>query len=125
MTETNTAEQARAVIKEYVDACNEGDVSRLRAIFHEQAVMSGYMMDDFLIGSAEPFFQAVASPPPEAPPNPGNYKGEITEVDVAGEIATITLKEVGFMGLNFTNYFHLVKVDDTWLIVSKTFNSEM
>ena len=125
MSNNNETANARAVIEEYISACNEGDVDRLKVIFHEQAVMSGYMMGEFLIGSAEPFFQAVASPPPEAPPNEGNYKGEITEVDVSGEIAAVTLKEVGFMGLNFTNYFHLVKVDDTWLIVSKTFNSEM
>jgi hypothetical protein len=83
------------------------------------------MMVDFLIGSPEPFFQAIASPPPEAPTNAGNYKGEITEVDVSAEIATVAVKEVGLMGLNFTNYFHLVKVGDKRLIVSKTFNSEM
>ena len=49
----------------------------------------------------------------------------MTELDVSWEIATVSLKEVGFMGLNFTHYFYLVKVDDAWLIVSKTFSSEM
>ena len=44
MTQDNEASAARAVIEEYVAACNEGNVGRLRAIFHEQAMMSGYMM---------------------------------------------------------------------------------
>ncbi len=125
MSETNATEKARAVIEEYVDACNEGNVGRLRAIFHEQALMSGYMMGDYIMGSPEPFFQAVENPPPEAPPTAGNYKGEITSVEVSGPVANVTLKEAGFMGVNFTDYFHLAKVNDKWLIVSKTFNPEV
>lgn len=118
------ADQARAVIEEYVAACNAGSVERLKAIFHENALMSGYMMGDYLMGSAEPFFQAVANPPPEAPPTAGNYKAEITSVEVSGPVASITLKEAGFMGVNFTDYFHLAKVDGEWKIISKTFNPE-
>ncbi len=124
MSETNEASEARAVIEEYVNACNEGSVERLKAIFHEQALMSGYMMGDYLMGSPEPFFQAVENPPPQAPPTAGNYKGEITSVEISGPVASVTLKEAGFMGMNFTDYFHLAKVDGNWLIVSKTFNPE-
>ena len=124
MSETNEAAEARAVIEEYIDACSTGSVERLRAIFHEQALMSGYMMGEYMMGSPEPFFQAVDNPPPEAPPTSSNYKGEITSVEVSGAVASITLKEVGFMGMNFTDYFHLAKVDGNWKIISKTFNPE-
>jgi Putative lumazine-binding len=124
MSETSEAAEARAVIEEYVDACAAGSVARLQAIFHEQALMSGYMMGDYIMGSPEPFFQAVASPPPQAPPTTGNYTGEITSVEVSGAVASVTLKEAGFMGMNFTDYFHLAKVDGNWLIISKTFNPE-
>jgi hypothetical protein len=113
MNDTTESTQARAVIEEYVNACNAGSVDRLKAIFHENALMSGYMMGEYIMGSAEPFFQFVANPPADAPPTAGNYKGEITAVEVSG-----------FMGMNFTDYFHLAKVNGKWLIISKTFNPE-
>ncbi|MFT5350858.1 MAG: hypothetical protein ACI909_001554 [Planctomycetota bacterium] len=124
MAETNDAAGARATIEEYVDACNDGSVERLKAIFHEQALMSGYMMGQYLMGSPEPFFQVVKNPPPQATPTAGNYKGEITSVEISGPVASVTLKETGFMGMNFTDYFHLARIEDKWLIISKTFNPE-
>ncbi len=124
MSQIREADQARTVIQEYVDACAAGSVERLRAIFHENALMSGYMMGEYLMGSPEPFFQAVENPPPGVPSG-GDYKGQITAVDISGPVASITLKETGFMGINFTDYFHLAKVNDEWKIISKTFNPEM
>ena len=95
--------------------------TRLRAIFHDNALMSGYMMGEYLMGSPEPFFQAVENPPPGAGTS-GAYQAEITSVEVSGPVASITLKEAGFMGVNFTDYFHLAKVNNEWKIISKTFN---
>ena len=124
MNQTHETENARAVIQEYVAACAAGSAQRLRAIFHENALMSGYMMGEYLMGSPEPFFRAVENPPPGAEEG-GGYKAEITSVEVSGPVASITLKEAGFMGLNFTDYFHLAKIGDEWKIISKTFNPEM
>ena len=124
MSETDEMQQARAVIEEYVSACNDGSVDRLKALFHDQALMSGYMMGEYRMGSPDAFFQAVETPPPQAPATAGNYSGEITSVEISGPVASVTLKEAGFMGMNFTDYFHLAKVDDKWLIISKTFNPE-
>ena len=119
----NEIENAKAVIQEYVNACTVRSVERLRAIFHENALMSGYMMGEYISGSPEPFFQAVENPPPDLPEGI-EYEGNITTVEISGSIASITLKEAGFMGLNFTDYFHLTKVNDEWKIISKTFNQE-
>ena len=118
------ADDAKAVIEEYVAACNDGSADRLRAIFHENALMSGYMMGEYMMGPPEPFFQTVENPPPEAPATAGNYTADIYNVEVSGPVASVTLKEAGFMGMNFTDYFHLAKVDGTWKIISKTFNPE-
>ena len=124
MNRTTETEQARAVIQEYADACNAGSVERLRAIFHDDALMSGYMMGKYLMGSPEPFFQAVENPPPGVQPG-GDYQAEITHVEVSDPVASVTLKETGFMGVNFTDYFHLAKVSGEWKIISKTFNPEL
>jgi len=126
MSEKNETEAVRAVIAEYVDACAAGSVERVKAIFHDQALMSGYMMGEYMMGSPEPFFQVLENPPPEIPANENheNYRGEITALEISGPIASVTLKETGFMGMNFSDYFHLAKVKGQWLIISKTFNPE-
>ena len=113
----------KAVIEEYMEACRVGSVDRLRAIFHPDALMSGYYVGEFYMGSPQPFYDEV-----EANPSPAesgaDYAGEVVTVEEVGECAAVTMKETGFLGSNFTNWFHLAKVDDQWLILSKTYISE-
>ena len=123
MSESDEMYQARAIIQEYVDASAVCSVARLKAIFHENALMSGYLMGEYIMGSPEPFFQAVENAP-SGIESGENYKGDIISVDVCGPIASVTLRETGFMGMNFMDYFHLAKVNDKWKIISKTFNPE-
>ena len=111
---------ARAVIEEYVAACRAGSVERLQAIFHPDAVMSGYLMDQRLVGSPQPFYDAVRNAPAAAS---DGYRADITRVDVTGRIASVTLEEHGFLGLGFTDYFHLLETDGRWQIVAKTFTT--
>ena len=113
---------ARAVIEEYIEACRVRSVERLKAIFHPDALMSGYLMEQRLIGSTQPFYDALLHAP--ADPSGSRYQGEITSVDVIGRIASVTLQEQGFLGLNFTDYFHLLKIDGQWKIVAKTFTTK-
>lgn len=112
---------ARAVIDEYVAASAARDVDRLKSIFHPQALMSGYLGDQSLIGSPQPFFDAVQHAPPGAK---NGYRAEITQIEVTGRVASATLKEQNFLGMNFTDYFHLAKLGGRWTIVSKTFSTE-
>jgi len=112
---------ARAVIEEYIEACRVRSVERLKAIFHPDALMSGYLMEQRLVGSPQPFYDAVQNAPADAAR--GDYQADITSVDVTGQIASVTLEEKGFLGLQFTDYFHLVKVDGRWKILSKTFTT--
>ena len=109
----------RAVLEEYVAACVAGSVDRLQAISHPGALMSGYLAGNYLMGSMEPFYAAVrSSPPPGA-----EYRAEIGPVDVAGAVASASLRERAYLGLDFVDLFHLARVDGRWLIVSKTFDS--
>jgi hypothetical protein len=112
---------ARAVIEEYVAACRVRSVQRLQAIFHADARMSGYLGPQALVGTPQPFYDALKGAPPDAAGS--RYEAEITAVDVTGSIASVTLEERGFLGHSFTDYFHLMKVDGRWLIVSKTFTT--
>ena len=112
------------VVQKYIDGTHQGDVSALRECFHSKAVMNGYLNDQLLLGDPEPFFQEIGNNPSMAEGG-APYKGEITSVDVVGNVASVTLKETGFAGtMRFTDYFHLIKVDDEWKIFSKTFTTE-
>lgn len=112
------------VVQKYIDGTYQGDVSALRECFHSTAVMNGYLNDQLLLGDPEPFFQEIEKNPSMAEGG-APYQGEIVSVDIAGNIANVTVKETGFAGtMSFTDYFHLIKVEDAWKIFSKTFTTE-
>lgn len=112
----------RAVLESYVDACRHGDVLALRAIFHPLAAMHGYLDGKRVLGSPEPFFEAVATN--QAPDLSGlAYEVAIGPVQVSGHLATALLQEHGYLGLDFINCFHLLEIEGQWHIVAKLFQS--
>ena len=122
---TNAAEQeVRKVVQQYIDGTYQGDAVALRDCFHPKAVMNGYLQDQLHLGGPEPFFENIESNPSMAKEG-APYKAEITYVDVVGNIACVTLKETGYAGtMAFTDCFHLIRVEDGWKILSKTFTTE-
>lgn len=122
MSEDDVKLAVRAVLQSYVDACACGDVLALRALFHPDAALSGYLAGNLVTGSPEPFFEAVAGNP--APRDAGlSYSAEIVDVVVCGRFATALLREQGYLGLNFVNAFQLLEIDGQWHIVAKAFES--
>lgn len=122
-TETNEAAAVRATMERYVDAVYRADVDTLRELFHPAAAMCGYLGDDLLAGGPEPFFADLAgrqSMQADGAP----YKAEIADVHASSLTASLRVEETGFFGaFSFVNYFHLLKVDGDWKIVSKLFQS--
>ena len=110
----------QAVIVEYVEACRVGSVERLKAIFHPDALMAGFYGGEFHIGTPDPFFDEVRDTPSPAATG-AEYTGEITTVEEFGGMASITLKETGYFGSSFTNWFHLARQDGSWKIISKSY----
>ena len=110
----------KSTITEYIEACHVGSVNRLKAIFHPNALMAGFYQGEFYMGSPEPFFDEVKDNP--APRDTGtDYRGEITTIETSGEVASITLKETGYLNTNFTNWFHLARIDGVWKIICKSY----
>ena len=85
--------------------------------------MSGFYEGEFYIGSPDMFFDEVRDNP--GPSVTGaEYVGKITSSAIIGSIANVTLKEKGYLGLDFTNLFQLAHIDGSWLIVSKAYVDE-
>jgi len=107
----------QAVVEAYTTGTATRDVALLKSIFHEDAVMTGYLGPDFLNGSPAPFFGAL-----EANEVGPDYASETTGLTVTDRIAHATTEEQNLLGLNFTNHFHMAQLDDgTWRITSKLF----
>ena len=120
-TDDKTAVQQ--VIDAYVDAMFHGNIEELRRCFHPDARMNGFLGEQKLLGTPEPFFDDIGSKPSMAS-NDIPYKGEIVSLELAGHVASVTLQEKGIQGgISFINYFHLLKENSTWKIISKTFTT--
>jgi hypothetical protein len=104
MKQQSNVDDPKSTITEYIEACRVGSVNRLQAIFHPKALMAGFFQGEYYMGSPEP-----------------DYKGKITTVEISGDVASITLKETGYLNTNFTNWFHLAKLDDDWKIICKAY----
>lgn len=111
------------VMQQYIDGVYQGNVEKLKGFFHEKAVMNGFLGEQMLIGGPEPFFEDIGKNPSMSKMDIP-YNGEITSIEITGLTANVTIKETGFAGIyNFINYFHLMKVDGEWKIMSKIFTS--
>ena len=113
----------KAVIEEYIEACRVGSSERLQHIFHPQALMSGYYQGEFYLGSPQPFIDEVSQEP--CPAETGApYHADISEIEISGNMASGFIKEVGFLGDNYTNWFHLAKLGNEWKIICKSYQDE-
>ncbi|MDP7593302.1 MAG: nuclear transport factor 2 family protein [Litorilituus sp.] len=112
-------------VQEYIDACFIGDAEKLKSLFHESAVMSGYFNGQFMFGDITPFIENIAQTPPMKETEV-DYHASIEKIDVAGKVASVVLVEKGFFGvMNFVNYLHLIEVNNEWKVSSKNFTSEV
>ncbi len=113
----------RQVGDAYIKATFEADVATLRQVFDPGAVMNGFLGGELGLGSPEPFFDGLTNNPPMASTQ-SDFKGWIESIDVVGNAARMTIKETGYFNtFNFTDYMHLIKTDDGWKIISKTYTS--
>lgn len=119
MNRTDDTVAVKAVIENYIKGTADSDPALLKSVFHETAVMSGYLGPDMLLGGPEPFFEAVSQN--KVGPD---YTAEITEISVTGRSAKATLVEDNLYDMSFVNSFHLLKVDETWTITSKLFHHD-
>jgi len=121
---TNTDEEAvKNTIQKYVDGTYRADIPMLKSSFHEKAVMNGYLGPTLLITDPTPFIEDIASSPSmESRSDP--YRTEIIDIHIEGCVASAAITETGFRSnTSFVNFFHLIKIEDDWKIISKLFTT--
>ena len=112
----------REAVNYYVEGMRTGNVETLKAGFHEQAILCGYLGDELITAPIEGLYEWVASNP--APAATGDvFACSVLAVEVTGRAAAATVRETSH-DEDVIDYFHLLKIQDRWWIVSKLWDTE-
>jgi hypothetical protein len=117
--EAENRSEIERVVQLYIDGAREGDASKLREAFHEDARMFGS-----LGGTRydEPIEELIAMSDGQPADVGGSYKAQIVAMRQVGDAAIVTVEEEGYWGtVSFTDFFALSSIKDEWKIVNKTF----
>ncbi|MEM1159873.1 MAG: nuclear transport factor 2 family protein [Pseudomonadota bacterium] len=119
MNRTTDANAVAAVMDAYEAGTRNRDVAMLKGAFHENALMSGYLGPNLLVGGPEPFYAHLEGNEVE-----DGYAARTVHIDVNGNAASARVVEDNLWGMSFVNDFHLVKGEGGWKIVSKLFHHD-
>src|SRR4051794_11359026 len=110
------------VLHKYVDGCTQADSSIMKPAFSDQATMFSVGADGKLAGGAiQNLFDGIDRdfrPSPDA-------QGAIVRIEIVGTAASARIDANDVSGLSFTDFFHLLKVDDQWIVISKIFHLQV
>ena len=109
-------------IQIYFDGMHQGDTARLRKAFHADASLFGYYHGEFSRISLEEWMAEVEG---MAKPSDSGEKFDmrIVATDITGPTATVKVALL-YAGLRFTDYLTLMKFDNTWKIINKSYHHD-
>jgi len=107
------------VMGKYNEGLAKADSAIMKPAFSEKATMFGVDGNGKLKGGPvqQRLFEVVGSkfrPSPEA-------KAVFASIDIAGTAASVRIDTNDVSGFSFTDFFHLLKVEGKWTVVSKIF----
>jgi hypothetical protein len=121
MTVTPTSLDDYAAIAEtfeiYIAGAKSGKSADLRAAFHADAMIHGYVGEELFAGPIQNFYEWHDDNGPAT-----GLEARITSMDVIGTVATARVELDDWTGHRFSDLFTLLKVDGKWLIISKVFH---
>ncbi|MCH8001017.1 MAG: nuclear transport factor 2 family protein [Proteobacteria bacterium] len=110
-----------ALVQDYFLGMYEGDVERLRRIFHPQCWLFGESRGESHEFPLSGFLDQIASVPvPKAEGEPFDMR--LVSIDRTGSVAMAKV-EVRYQGRRYTDYLTLQKAAVGWSIVGKAFFS--
>ena len=115
-TAVNEYDAIARTIQHYVDGGRSGRGVEMKAAFHPDATIFGYVGEELFAGPIQQLFDwnDQNGPAPE-------LEARIGSLDVTGTVATVRLELDNWTGHRFTDMFTLLKVDGEWKIISKVF----
>lgn len=103
-------------VQQYVDGGRSGRGAEMKAAFHPDATIFGYIGADLFAGPIQKLFDWNDQNGPAT-----ELQARLPSIDITGTIATVRLELDNWTGHRFTDMFTLLKVDGEWKIISKVF----
>jgi hypothetical protein len=104
-------------VQNYINGGKTGNTADMKLAFHPDATIFGYIGSDLFAGPIQRLYdwndQNGAAT---------ELEGRITDIDLAGTVATVRLELDNWTGHRFTDMFTLLKVDGEWKIMNKVFH---
>jgi len=113
-----------AVLQTYFDGLYEGDVGKLGAAFHATADLRSVAADGTLaVMSRAAWFAAVQSRPSPKSRDLARHDRVVT-IDRSGPATAFAKVHCAIPPRYFTDYLTLVRLNEGWTIVGKTFHTD-
>jgi hypothetical protein len=121
-TDMPDLELIRQTVWDYFEGMYHSDVERLKKAFHPSAFLMGYFQGNFAQIPLEDWLGMIDKT--LAPSKDGEaFDMKIVSADITENIAVVKVADL-YRGLRFTDYLTLIKLEDGWKIVHKSFHHE-
>ena len=111
-----------AMIDNYFQGMYHGDQERLRIAFHANAKLYGYRDGAFIELGLDEWLDRISTRPIPAK-NDEPFEMTIDTNDMTGKVGSVKARDL-YMGLRFTDYLNIAKVEGCWQILNKTFHHD-
>ncbi|MDP6822720.1 MAG: nuclear transport factor 2 family protein [Dehalococcoidia bacterium] len=115
--------QIKDTVQTYFDCMYESSADKVRAAFHPNAKITGYLEGELLEWSVEDFAGFVSSQQPSPKENGEPARIDIVSLEIAGNTAAVQVRD-DYLGMTFLDSLSLLKSDDRWSIYNKLFHVE-
>ncbi len=114
----------RAVLGDYFDGLHDGDVDKLRRVFHPRAIYATATEGNLRALEMGEYLPIVAARP--SPASRGETRTDrICSIEFAGPVTALARVECVIRPKHFIDFLTLVCVDDRWQIIAKVFHFDL
>ena len=117
------AENISTKVTVYYEAMRDSDSERLKSVFSDHAMITGYMDGSLVDMSIEQFADFVSSRNPSDKEKGAEELLEIISCDISGDTAVVKVRD-SFIGRVFVDTLSFLKVEGEWKIFNKLFHIE-
>jgi hypothetical protein len=123
MNERNAELQSiRDAVNLYTEGVHAGNIDMLKKAFHPKAMMYGASGQNVMMVEIQGLYDYIAAhEPPTKTGEP--HQCFISSIQYAGNAALVEVVEESLYGNDYTNYLQLLKIEEQWLIVCKSYNA--
>jgi hypothetical protein len=111
------------VLNKYIEGCKQARSSIMKPAFSEKATIFSVDARGKLTGGPiQELFDGIDNPPFHPSPE---AQSVIVKVDIVGTAASARIDSNDVSGFSFSDFFHLLKVEGKWTIVSKIYHTHV